>query len=104
MELPACVSRFKRLCTALPAACGWVKRYQARNTTTAQPRTFLICIASSHAGTSVCHPSLAQSDCFTNPLTCTDTVPSHTRELPSPSPVKDEGRSRSVGNTLSPPL
>src|SRR5215471_19843072 len=37
----------------------------------------------SYAGTSVCQPSLAQSDCFTNPLTCTDTVPSYEPLLPS---------------------
>src|SRR6516165_6264769 len=37
----------------------------------------------SYAGTSVCQPSLAQSDCFTNPLTCTDTVPRYKGHLPS---------------------
>src|SRR5215472_18185654 len=37
----------------------------------------------SYAGTSVCQPSLAQSDCFTNPFTCTDTVPSCQPLLPS---------------------
>src|SRR5690349_12474635 len=101
MELPACCSRPKRLWTALPAAAGWVKRYHARNTTTAQPATFLICMVCSYAGTSVCQPSLAQSDCFTNPLTCTDTVPSYEPELPSTLPIMEEATSRSVGNRPS---
>src|SRR5580704_2966453 len=75
MEPPAFCSKPRRLWTVLPAAAGWVKRYHARNTTTAQPRTFFSCMVNSYADTSDCQPSLAQSDYFTNPLTCTDTVP-----------------------------
>jgi len=36
-ELPARWSALKRLCTAWPAAAGWVMRYHARKTTIAQP-------------------------------------------------------------------
>src|SRR5579859_1039467 len=101
MELPACWSKFKRLCTAWPAPVGWVKRYHARNTTTAQPATFLSCMVNSYARMSDRQPSLAQSDCITNPLTCTDNVPCQKGQVPSPRRSSGKGTSRSVGYRLS---
>src|SRR5262249_11598877 len=54
-----------------------------------------------YTGTSVCQPSLAQSDRFTNPLTCMDTVPSCEPLLPSTPPIRGKGTSRSVGDRPS---